>query len=636
MCKTKKIIAGFLCAMAAGVGILSIMPQTAGAQTAASQGATATAGMSLEQLQQIIEMLKQQIQQIIVLLQQRIQLRQDCVGEGQTFTDANRQCCAGLEKQDIGTPCPDGQVCAQVISYKCVKPATLTCAEVCRAQGYADSKCSTYAVSPEGFANKCGAGNYILSGQSASDCQLETNSAGVPVVGAGKACCCAAQVSTCAGEGEKIYMSSLADGRPTQCCSGLTAISSCSAGGLCPNDGSSTCAYCGDGVCGLGENKVNCLKDCGEGKTKCIATGGSWVWSVCAKNVCSVPDTKNDRLNSSGMSCNDVCKSGYDCVCPAGKYWASREEGCIAKETTCAGEGETIYTYGKKCCAGLTAVGECSSTANCDADSWVCKKVVSTCAKEGETFTDDNRQCCAGLEKQDIGTPCPDGQVCAQVISYKCGKPATLTCAEACKAKGYTNSTCAAWGITQYSTVGGCSAGQTNIGWTSDCTAAQLAGGGRACCCYNQTPTCAKEGESVPVVPGAPSCCAGLAQISCDRPDSSGNCQYGCAGGSICANCGNGVCGEGENKCNCPKDCSPVVCSSTLSADQCKLAGGAYACPEDYSSTDSYIGSNISRSGSSWVYVKSNCYCSCPLSNTIPADTTVISGSAASYYSTGN
>jgi hypothetical protein len=72
---------------------------------------------------------------------------------------------------------------------------------------------------------------------------------------------------------------------------------------------------------------------------------------------------------------------------------------------------------------------------------------------------------------------------------------------------------------------------------------------------YCKNSDCAKEGESVPVIPDAPECCSGLIKIPCDKPDNNGDCKFGCDGASICANCGNGICGPGENKCNCPDDC---------------------------------------------------------------------------------
>jgi len=53
-------------------------------------------------------------------------------------------------------------------------------------------------------------------------------------------------------------------------------------------------------------------------------------------------------------------------------------------------------------------------------------------------------------------------------------------------------------------------------------------------------------------------CCKGLTGID-DVSDSSGKClppaPGGLGAGFICTYCGNGVCGIGENKCNCPADC---------------------------------------------------------------------------------
>ncbi len=43
--------------------------------------------------------------------------------------------------------------------------------------------------------------------------------------------------------------------------------------------------------------------------------------------------------------------------------------------------------------------------------------------------------------------------------------------------------------------------------------------------------------------------------ISCAKPDATGECPPGCVGASVCTKCGNGICGKGENICNCPKDC---------------------------------------------------------------------------------
>jgi hypothetical protein len=78
---------------------------------------------------------------------------------------------------------------------------------------------------------------------------------------------------------------------------------------------------------------------------------------------------------------------------------------------------------------------------------------------------------------------------------------------------------------------------------------------GRSGQCCLPAMNCVGAGGSIPVVPNAPSCCPGLAPIGCDRPDAAGQCQGGCVGASVCAACGDGVCGPGENVCNCPADC---------------------------------------------------------------------------------
>lgn len=66
---------------------------------------------------------------------------------------------------------------------------------------------------------------------------------------------------------------------------------------------------------------------------------------------------------------------------------------------------------------------------------------------------------------------------------------------------------------------------------------------------------CVGEGGKVAVVPWAPECCPGLVKVPCDVPGPQGECQM-CVGVSICTYCGNGECGKGENRCNCPQDCA--------------------------------------------------------------------------------
>jgi len=51
-------------------------------------------------------------------------------------------------------------------------------------------------------------------------------------------------------------------------------------------------------------------------------------------------------------------------------------------------------------------------------------------------------------------------------------------------------------------------------------------------------------------------CCAGLTRISLDAPGDGGACESTAPPSLfLCAACGDGVCSEGENRCNCPGDC---------------------------------------------------------------------------------
>ena len=71
---------------------------------------------------------------------------------------------------------------------------------------------------------------------------------------------------------------------------------------------------------------------------------------------------------------------------------------------------------------------------------------------------------------------------------------------------------------------------------------------------------CVEEGGVVPVIPDPLACCPGLELISCEMLGENGECMPGPLGcGGICARCGDGECGEGENPCNCPDDCSQEV-----------------------------------------------------------------------------
>ena len=78
---------------------------------------------------------------------------------------------------------------------------------------------------------------------------------------------------------------------------------------------------------------------------------------------------------------------------------------------------------------------------------------------------------------------------------------------------------------------------------------------------------CIGEGESAAVYPGN-ECCEGLTTIGCDGPGEDGKCEYGCIGALVCTNCGDGECGDSENKCNCPEDCGGDICGDGICGER--------------------------------------------------------------------
>jgi len=85
---------------------------------------------------------------------------------------------------------------------------------------------------------------------------------------------------------------------------------------------------------------------------------------------------------------------------------------------------------------------------------------------------------------------------------------------------------------------------------------------------------CIPEGGEGPVVPGGPECCPGLVELAKYFIED-GMC-IPMVGVFVCTSCGDGMCGPGEDVCNCPADCMPV-CGNGL----CEPGEDSFACPED-------------------------------------------------------
>lgn len=115
-------------------------------------------------------------------------------------------------------------------------------------------------------------------------------------------------------------------------------------------------------------------------------------------------------------------------------------------------------------------------------------------------------------------------------------------------------------------------AGESEENCPDDCAAPPVADG------------CVEEGNSIDTG-GKKHCCKGLTAIGCNKPDAHGGCTTPLCESFTCANCGNGVCGIGENACNCPSDCGATTSSSiqkstsTLSVTSTTLKAGALGDP---------------------------------------------------------
>jgi hypothetical protein len=250
--------------------------------------------------------------------------------------------------------------------------------------------------------------------------------------------------------------------------------------------------------------------------------------------------------------------------------------------------------------------------------------------------------CPEGLK---CGTPCPPGKICVQVLTcynpecpYEkncvCSSPTptsvpgTAQCNEDC-----LNRPCAP-GLTclHYK----CS-GPDN---TSKCAGAAMCRNPDCpakedCNCSSPTPTslpspiaCIPEGQTMPVYPGY-NCCPGLKPIAPVVPDKNNNCPTTILlGSSICTKCGDGTCGLGENKCNCPSDCpspTPTTSPSPVPVPGCHKPCSGGDCPEGLKCgtpcPPGEICVQVLTCYNPWCPYEENCVCSSPVPTPPPKPT---------------
>ncbi len=69
-------------------------------------------------------------------------------------------------------------------------------------------------------------------------------------------------------------------------------------------------------------------------------------------------------------------------------------------------------------------------------------------------------------------------------------------------------------------------------------------------------------------IPGAnDECCPGLSVLNSNFIPDSGQCQGARCYEPVCAACGDGVCGAGENYCSCAANCGNLICVQEYGVD---------------------------------------------------------------------
>jgi len=121
-------------------------------------------------------------------------------------------------------------------------------------------------------------------------------------------------------------------------------------------------------------------------------------------------------------------------------------------------------------------------------------------------------------------------------------------------------------------------------------------------------------------------CCGSLVHVVDATSDGQGGCLVPKCPCYVCTNCGDGLCGKGENGCNCPTDCpkpcyaenesfqkwdsdlTGMCCAGLMPVKDCMPAGGSCACPSCPCYRCTFCGNGSCGPGESWC----NCLQDCP------------------------
>lgn len=284
---------------------------------------------------------------------------------------------------------------------------------------------------------------------------------------------------------------------PKKCCPNLSPMSISGTGSTA---GKFICTNCGDGWCGRGETALNCKGDCG-----CIKAGGvPTTGDVCCKGL--VQRVNSDPPNKD-FQCNNAPR-GKICIAPNDGFCSTGENYCNSFND--CGKCDGVFRYLKPVAwnytpyYGLTTAR--TKTASC------CEGLTKIpFSMPTETLTETKMTYFKTALKKNICTNW-GGSVCTRCGDGVCKPPESF------------------------------------------------------CNCPQDCASCTKKGEMI-TKQGLPAdltwdiygmisyCCDGLVAVENKVPGDSGSCLSSAPKKFFCVNASDGLCGDGENRCNSLRDC---------------------------------------------------------------------------------
>jgi len=248
-----------------------------------------------------------------------------------------------------------------------------------------------------------------------------------------------------------------------------------------------------------------------------------WLAPCCWNGNCEEGENPDNCPEDCPVKCGDgLCSEG------------ETAEGCPEDCGECLAEGSWwVFEEGGPCCEGLTETltsdgvqeGQCAPL-DCGVFH-ICTKCGDGACGQGENFCSCPEDCsgqCLELGNYSVAAgDCCDGNPFVKSIPLD-------------DSPGCLMYVCAPCGD------GACNFGENEFNCPADC------GGGGLC-----TP------EGYPM-PADGECCDGAEMLNSNFVPDGGECIGTFCYAPVCAKCGNGECGPGENYCSCPEDCGDLDC----------------------------------------------------------------------------